>query len=52
MFQWFYCNDKIRNQKLTDCVNHSLDIGFDEVIVFNDSVDSTFHGQNIKNILT
>jgi hypothetical protein len=52
MFQWFDCKDKIRKQELTDCVNHNLDIGFDEVIIFNDSVDPSFQGQNIKNVST
>lgn len=52
LFQWFDCKDKTRKQELTDCINHNLNIGFDKVIIYNDSVEPTFHGKNIKNILT
>lgn len=52
MFQWFDCKDKTRKSELTDCINHNLSIGFDQVIIFNDSVKPTFHGKNVKNILT
>lgn len=52
MFQWFDCKDIVRKQELTDCINHNLAIGLDEVIIYNDSVDPIFHGQNIKNVST
>ena len=52
MFQWFDCKDEIRRQELTDCINHNLNIGFDEVIIYNDSVKAIFNGRNIKNIST
>jgi len=52
MFQWFKCKDDIRRQEIIDCINHNLSIGFDEVIIYNDSEEPTFHGQNIKNIPT
>ena len=52
IFQWFDCQDGIRRQELTDCINHNLAIGFDEVIIFNDSVEPAFFGQNVQNILS
>ena len=52
IFQWFNCKDETRKKELIECINHNLNIGFDEVIIHNDSVESTFHGKNIKNIST
>ena len=52
IFQWFNCKDENRKQELIDCINHNLKIGFDEIIIYNDSVESTFYGENIKNIST
>ena len=51
MLQWFNCKDDIRRQELTDCIRHNLSIGFDEVVIFNDSVEPIFHDKNVKNIL-
>lgn len=50
IFQWFDCKDEARQQELVECINHNLKLGFDEVIIFNDSVESAFYGQNVKNI--
>lgn len=52
IFQWFNCKDETRKQELIDCINHNLKIGFDEIIIYNDSVEYTFYGENIKNIST
>jgi hypothetical protein len=52
IFQWFDCKDEPRKQELVECINHNLKLGFDEVIIFNDSVESTFHDINVKNIYT
>ena len=50
MFQWFDCIDEVRKKEFIDCINHNLNIGFDEVIIFNDKVQPAFFGDGIKNI--
>jgi hypothetical protein len=50
IFQWFHCNDALRKDELVQCIEHNLELGFDNVIIFNDSVKPTFTGDNITNI--
>jgi len=52
LFQWFDCKNQSRKQELTECINHNIAIGFDEVIIFNDSVPPHFFGDKIKNVLS
>ena len=48
IFQWFDCNDALRKNELVQCIEHNLELGFDDVIIFNDSVEPTFTGDNIN----
>ena len=50
IFQWFDCKDNSRKEELIECVEHNLKLGFDEIIIFNDSVNPQFFGTNVKNI--
>jgi len=52
IFQWFDCKDPVRKKELIECASHNKDLGFDEVIIFNDSVDPYFEGSHVKNIVT
>ena len=52
IFQWFNCKDENRKQELIECINHNLKIGFDEIIIHNDSIEPFFYGENIRNIST
>jgi len=52
IFQWFDCKDPIREQELVDCATHNIKLGFDEVVIFNDSVKPIFDGPQVKNIIT
>ncbi len=50
IFQWFKSSDVERESELIECISHNLAIGFDKVIIFNDSVDPKFFGNNIENV--
>jgi hypothetical protein len=50
IFQWFKCSDIERESELIECITHNLAIGFDRVIIFNDSVEPKFFGNNIENV--
>ena len=50
IFQWFNPTNKLRKDELIECIEHNLKIGFDEIIIFNDSIEPQFHGKNIINI--
>jgi hypothetical protein len=50
IFQWFDSTDALRKSELIDCIEHNLRLGFDNVIIFNDSVKPTFTGDNVTNI--
>lgn len=50
IFQWFDCSDSSRKEELTECIQHNISLGFDKVIIFNDSVEPAFFGENIENI--
>ena len=50
--QWFECGDATRGKELAECVQHNIDLGFDSVVIHNDSVDPMFFGPNVENIRT
>jgi len=50
VFQYFNCNLPSRAAELETCILHNISIGFDEIIIFNDSVEPAFFQKNIKNI--
>jgi hypothetical protein len=52
IFQWFDCRDAVRKNELVECVEHNLALGFDSVMIFNDSVKPAFSGNNVTNIET
>jgi len=52
IFQYFDCRDATRKAEFIDCINHNISLGFDEIIIFNESVDPPFSGSNIKNVRT
>jgi hypothetical protein len=52
IFQWFNCKDAVRKSELVECVEHNLTLGFDNVIIFNDSVQPAFDGSHVTNIDT
>jgi hypothetical protein len=49
MIQWFNCKDHQRKLELIECINHNLELGFDEVIIHNHNVEINFNASNIKN---
>jgi len=51
VFQYFKCNLEDRAMELEACILHNISIGFDEVIIFNDSVTPAFFGKNVTNIV-
>jgi len=52
IFQWFECNSAFRKQELVECIEHNLSLGFDDVIIFNDSIEPMFTGVNVTNVET
>lgn len=52
LFQYFDCKNDTRFQEITYCINHNLNIGFDEIIIYNDHVFPAFNGPKIKNVET
>lgn len=52
IFQWFNCKDAVRKNELVECIEHNLCLGFDNVVIFNDSVEPSFSGRNVTNIET
>ena len=52
IFQWFECNSAYRKRELVECIEHNLSLGFDDVIIFNDSIEPMFTGVNVTNIET
>jgi hypothetical protein len=52
IFQWFDCKNDDRKKELEECALHNISMGFDEVIIYNDSVEPIFFGEQIKNIAT
>jgi hypothetical protein len=52
IFQWFNCKDAVRKNELVECIEHNLSLGFDNVVIFNDSVEPAFSGRNVTNIET
>jgi hypothetical protein len=54
LFQWFACTDSARKRELQECIEHNLELGFDEIIIFNDSVPPQYFNSsgrgNVKNI--
>jgi hypothetical protein len=50
IFQLFNCKDEGRKKELEESARHNINVGFDEVIIFNDSVDPIFFGEHIKNV--
>lgn len=51
IFQYFQCNSPERLTELEECINHNINLDFDEIIIFNDSINPTFLQNNIKNIV-
>lgn len=52
LFQYFLAQDPIRRNEIESAITHNINLGFDEIIIFNDSVKPNFVGPNITNILT
>lgn len=52
MFQWFDCPDAARAAEFLSCAQHNLQLGFDEIVIWNDSTEARFSGPNITNICT
>lgn len=52
VFQRFDCKDSVRRAELIQCIEHNLQLGFDRVIIFNDSVEAEFGGDGVINIET
>lgn len=50
IFQYFQSNSAARSSELEECILHNINLGFDEIIIFNDGVRSPFFNKNIKNI--
>jgi hypothetical protein len=50
LFQVFDCKDQARALEFDQCIRHNLELGFDEVIIFNDNVSPKYSGKNIHNI--
>lgn len=50
MYQWFDVQDPLRSAELKECIEHNLHLGFDETIIFNDSVEPLFVGEKITNV--
>ncbi|ANI98748.1 hypothetical protein A8O14_00710 [Polynucleobacter wuianus] len=50
LFQVFDCKDQARALEFDQCVRHNLELGFDEIIIFNDNVPPRYFGKNIRNI--
>jgi len=50
VFQYFDCNLPSRAAELESCIVHNLGIGFDEIIIFNDSIKPIFFQKNVINI--
>lgn len=50
LFQHFEPANPVRKSELERCILHNLQIGFDKIMVWNDSVDPTFVGENVHNI--
>jgi hypothetical protein len=50
IFQNFKTNLEARNAELEECISHNINLGFDEVIIFNDDIEPTIFKNNIKNI--
>lgn len=50
VFQDFDCKDTARRAEFDNCIKHNLEAGFDEIILFNDSVSPRHRGPRIKNI--
>jgi hypothetical protein len=50
MFQWFDCSDSIRQGELRQCAEHNLGVGFDKVIIFDDSVEPAFFGVGVEHV--
>ena len=50
IIQNFNCSDTLRKNEINECIHHNTQIGFDEVIIFNDSIEPTFLSSHIKNI--
>jgi len=52
IFQWFDCKDQTRRRELLECIHHNINLGFDEVIIFNDSVEPVVNAPHVRNIST
>ena len=52
IFQWFDCKDLARRRELLECIHHNINLGFDEVIIFNDSVEPVINVPGVQNIFT
>lgn len=50
IFQYFNCDSQSRAAELKDCILHNISLEFDEIIIFNDTVEPAFFQKNIKNI--
>ena len=52
IFQWFDCKDQARRRELTECIHHNINLGFDEVIIFNDSIKPVVNAPHVQNVPT
>jgi hypothetical protein len=50
LFQWFDCRDPVRRAEFTACAEHNLRLGFDEIVIFNDSTEPAFDGAHVRNV--
>jgi len=50
LFQYFDAPSPVRKKELEQCVLHNLKIGFDKILIWNDSVDPLFISENVNNI--
>jgi len=50
LVQHFATDNPVRKNELQQCILHNLKIGFDKIMVWNDSVDPIFIEDNVHNI--